>query len=207
MRELWLRTTGILVMAGFFAGGLAAPLQAQGYVGLTAGLYQSEEDDADRTELFGVRAGYRFQSNLGIEGSLTRVDLLDTVPPDDDPGIPELDLDLTVDLYNLDLSLLWYPGGGNLSIFAGPGVAQIDAELQASFFGQTIRESETSEILTAHAGVAYEWSVGDRFFLRPEARVRRYFDDEIEEVDEEDSFAIAYESTDYEAGLTFGWRF
>ena len=37
-----------------------------------------------------------------------------------------------------------------------------------------------------------------------EARVRRYFDDEI---DEEDSFAIAYESTDYEAGVTFGWRF
>ena len=36
--------------------------------------------------------------------------------------------------------------------------------------------------------------------------MRHYFDDEIDE-DEVDDFTISYEATDYEAGLTFGWRF
>ena len=37
-------------------------------------------------------------------------------------------------------------------------------------------DSDTEEVLTAHAGLGYEWQVTDRFFIRPEARVRRFFE-------------------------------
>ena len=67
-------------------------------------------------------------------------------------------------------------------------------------------ESDSSNIFTAHLGLAYQWQIGDRFFVRPEARVRRYFDDEAS-LSEDDSLAVSYKATDYEASLILGWRF
>lgn len=195
---------GLLLIAGLIAGGASAPVMAQGYFGLTAGFYQSEEDDADLVEFYGIRGGYRFDPRFGFEGSVTRLDLADAFDVDGDFFFP--DFNLEIDITNLDLSLQWFPGGGNFVIFGGPGVALLDADVSVTLFGERFSESESSNILTAHAGLGYSWQIGDRFFIRPEARVRHYFDDEIDE-DEVDDFAIAYEATDYEAGLTFGWRF
>lgn len=198
----WL--VGILLIAGLVLGGASAPALAQGHFGITAGFYEPDEEGTDRTEFYGVRGGYRFNPRFGFEGSLTRLDLADTLDIEDDPFFPEFDIEF--DLTNLDLSLQWFPGGGNFVVFGGPGVARIDAEVSVVFFGERISESESSTILTAHAGVGYAWQIGDRFFIRPEARVRRYFDDELDESEAED-LEISYKSTDYEAGLTFGWRF
>ncbi len=196
----------ILLVAGLVLGAVSAPARAQGYFGVAAGIYEPSEDGQDRTEFFGIRGGYRFQSNFGLEGSLTLVDLADTIPSEDDEFFS--DIDLQFDLYNLDLSLQWFPRGGNLVIFGGPGVARIDSEVTVDFFGERFSASDTTDIFTAHAGLAYEWDINDRFFIRPEARVRRYFDDEIDESDlEEDEIGVTYDTTDYEAGVTFGWRF
>jgi hypothetical protein len=196
-----------LLIAGLLLGGAAAPAEAQGHFGLSAGLYTPEDDEADRTETFGLRGGYRFDSPFGVEGSLSRLDLDEAFNIEEGPSIPELDFDFDFELYNLDLSLQWFPGGRGLVVFAGPGLARIDVEFSATFFGQTFSESMSEDIFAAHAGVGYEWQVGERFFLRPEARVRRYFDDELEEGIGEEDVEISYRATDYEVGVLFGWRF
>jgi hypothetical protein len=200
---------GIPLLAGLVFAGAPAPARAQGYFGVAAGLYQPEDNDADRTEVFGIRGGYRFHSNFGFEGSLSRVDLADAFSVDV-PPLPGVDFDFQADLYNLDLSLQWFPrwfpGRSNFVLFAGPGIARLDTEVSVRFFGQTASESDQSNIFTAHAGLAYEWEINDRFFVRPEARVRRYFDDAAGEATPEDSLVVSYKATDYEAGVTFGWR-
>lgn len=198
-----IRMIGLLWIAGLGFGGAAAPAQAQGTFGVSAGIYEPEDSELDHTEVFGIRGGYRFHPNFGFEGSLSRVDLADTIPFDDEPFFS--DLDFKLDLYNLDLSLQWFPRGGNFIVFGGPGVARLDAEVSATIFGERVSESDTSNIFTAHAGVGYDWKIGNSFFIRPEARVRWYFDDEIDESAED--FAVSYRSTDLEGSLVFGWRF
>jgi len=76
-----------------------------------------------------------------------------------------------------------------------------------TFLGETLRDSDTEDVLTAHAGLGYQWQITDQFFIRPEARVRRYFGDESDLGDDEEILDVAYEATDYEASLVFGWRF
>jgi hypothetical protein len=190
-------------VAGLGLGSVAAPAWAQGSFSVAGGIYQPDDDDLDSTGVFGVRGGYRFSPNFGLEGSLSRVDLADTFPAEEDPFF--LDFDVSLDLYNLDLSFQWFPRGGNFILFAGPGVSRLDAEVSLTFFGERITESDTSNIFTAHAGVAYDWRINDRFFIRPEARVRHYFDEGSD--DTRDGLTVSYESTDYEASLVFGWRF
>lgn len=192
---------GLLLVTGLMLGGAMAPVRAQGFLGVSAGLYQPDESDLDRTEVYGLHGGYRFRPNLGFEASLSRVKLLD----DQQESFPGFSADVQADLTNLDLSLQWLPRGG-LVVFGGPGVARLDTKVRVSFLGRTDSESDTSNILTAHIGVAYEWRLSDRFFLRPEARVRRYFDDEAQ-ASANDTLAVSYKATDYEASVLFGWRF
>jgi hypothetical protein len=199
---------GILLLAGFVLGGFPAPVRAQSHFGISAGLYQPEEDDGevDRTEVFGIFGGHRFHSNFGVEGSLSRVDLAEAFAGRE--GVPAIfNVDLQLDLYALDLSLQWFPRGGNFVVFGGPGAARLDADLTVTFFGQRLSASETLDLFTAHAGLGYEWEIHDRFFIRPEARVRRYFDDEIDKTVYRQALAISYQATDYQASVLFGWRF
>jgi hypothetical protein len=170
----------VLVM-GMALGGVSAPAWGQGYLGVAAGVYDPDDESQERTEVYGLRGGYRFRPQLGVEASLSVVDLGDTIP-EDDPPIPDFDIDLEVELYTLDVSMQWFPRGGNLVVFGGPGAARIRARSEVSFFGGTFSDSTTSNIFTAHAGLAYSWQISDRFFLRPEARVRRYFDDDTREL-------------------------
>src|SRR5689334_13803738 len=104
-RPTWI--LGALLIAGLFLGSATAPAAAQGSIGISGGIYQPEEDDdvdLDTTEVFGLRGGYRFRPNLGFEGYLSRVDLADTLPDDEEP-IPSFDFEFEVDVTNLDLSL------------------------------------------------------------------------------------------------------
>lgn len=205
-RSTWI--LGALLIAGLFLGS-AAPAEAQGSFGISGGIYQPEEEDdadLDTTEVIGLRGGYRFSPNLGFEASLSRVDLADTLPDDDEP-IPSFDFEFEVDVTNLDLSLQWFPGGGNFVVFGGPGLSRIDGDIKVTFLGETFSESDTEEVLTAHAGLGYQWQITDQFFIRPEARVRNYFGDEDTRSDDEEFLNVSYEATDYEASLVFGWRF
>ena len=187
--------------------GSNSGLFAQGYAGGSVGLYSPEDSDQDRTEVYGIRGGYRFRPELGFEVNLSRVDLDDTIPPENDPGFPLFDFDFQVDLTNLDVSLQWFPRGRSLVVFGGPGLARLESKVSGSFFGFPFSESDSSDIFTAHAGVAYEWRVTDSFLIRPEVRVRHYFDDEVDQADVEEGLAVSYESTDYEGNLVFAWRF
>ena len=207
MRARLIWSTGALLIAGLiFSDGSA---RAQGSFGISAGLYQPDDDDLDQTEVYGLRGGYRFRPSFGFEAALSKVDLADALNLDDGVTGPDFgfDADFKGDLYNLDLSLQWFPNGSNFVVFGGPGVARLDTKVRVTAFGQTCSESGTSNIFTAHLGLAYQWQIGDRFFVRPEARVRRYFDDEISRSQYDDNLAVSYEATDYEASLIFGWRF
>src|SRR5262245_57920066 len=115
----------------------ATPARAQGYFGVAAGVYLPEDDDQDNTEVYGLRGGYRFRPDFAFEGSLSKVDLADTLSLDEGPALPGFDFDLQLDLYNLDLSLQWFPRGGNFVVFGGPGVSQLRTKVEASFFGET----------------------------------------------------------------------
>ncbi len=195
---------GILLIMGLMLGGASA--QAQWHFGVTGGIYEPDEADTGRTEFYGIRGGYRFSYNprLGLEGSLTWLDLADTVDLEDDPFFSEFGFEL--DVTNFDLSLQWFPRGGRFAVFGGPGLARFDAEVSATIFGERVSESGSSTSLTTHVGAEYVWEIGDRFFIRPEARVRRYFYDDFNDSGDE-GLDVSYKSTDYEAGVTFGWRF
>lgn len=180
----------------------AGPAWAQGHAGVFGGIYEPE--DADSTEIFGLRGGYRFHPNFGFEASLGRVDLADAIP-DDDGGFPLfVSADLQIDLDVLDLSFQWFPTGGGLVVFGGPGWSRIDFDLEVDVFDTVFRFSDSEDMLTAHAGVGYEWDLGERFYVRPEGRVRHFFGDDL---DESEDSSISYQSTDWEATVTFGFRF
>lgn len=205
--SMW--TLGALFIAGLFLGSATAPAEAQISLGISGGIYQPDDEgdgNVDTTEVLGIRGGYRFRPNLGFEASVSRLDLADAFSLDDE-GPAGFDFDFDIDLTNLDLSLQWFPGGGSFVVFGGPGVSRIATDVTATIFGQTFSDSDVEEIFTAHAGLGYEWLISDRFFIRPEARVRRFFDDEEELPDDEDILVVTYDATDYEASLVFGWRF
>jgi Outer membrane protein beta-barrel domain len=193
---------GIFLLVGVALGIVSSPVEAQGYLGGSAGFYHPENGDRDYIGTFGLRGGYRFNPYFGLEGSLSQVSLDETLPID----IPFFELGgLELGrLDNLDLSLQWFPNGGNFLLFGGIGGSRLDSTLRItdSFFGQTLSSSDTAYIFTAHVGLGYQWQIGDRFLLRPEARLRHYYGQ-----DPKTLIPGAYRGTDYEAGLTFGWRF
>jgi len=199
-----------LLSASFGLFSVPTSARAQGYFGLSSGLYEPRDGEHESTPVFDLRAGYRVLPQVGFEWSLGRLHLNDTVPFEGSPTIPGIDFDslkLKLDLYTLDLSLQWFPGSSNFVVFAGPGVAQLDADLVVTFFGETFTVNDRTNILTAHAGVAYVWNIDDHFFVRPEARLRHYFGDAVTEPDRVEGFYYSYEATDYQAGVTVGWKF
>ncbi len=204
-----LKSMLVLLLVSLGLCGVSAPAVAQIYFGLSAGLYEPQDNEQERTEVYGIRGGYRIRPQLGLEWSLSRLHLTDTVPFQDDPTIPGIDFDslnLKLDLYNLDLSLQWFPGDGNFVVFGGPGVAQLDADLVVTFFGATFSVPDRTNIFTTHAGIAYVCEIGDHFFIKPEARARHYFGYDVTEPDRVEGFYYSYKATDYQAGVTVGWK-
>jgi hypothetical protein len=204
------KSTWIVLSVGLALCAVAAPARAQGYFGASAGLYEPADKEQERTEVYDLRAGYRIRPRLGFEWSLSRLHLKDTVPFKENPTIPGIDFDslnLKLALYNFDISVQWFPTDGGFVVFGGPGVAQIDADLVVTFFGETFSVTDRTNIFTLHAGAAYVWKAGDHFFIRPEARVRRYFGYDVTEPDRIEGFYYSYKATDYQAGVTVGWRF
>jgi len=207
-----MRAVPIGVLLSFLLGlaGFAAPAMAQGHFGLSSGLYDPEDREQKQTEFFDLRSGYRVRPNVGFEWSFSKVHLTDTVPFTGDPTLPGIDFDsllLKLDLYSLDVSVQWFPRAGNFVVFGGPGLSQLDADLVVTFFGKTFTDPDRTYILTAHAGVGYVWNLNKRFYLEPELRVRHYFGYDVNRPDRIEGFYYSYKATDYQAGLTFGWKF
>jgi hypothetical protein len=206
---MYMKSLQVLSLVCLGLCGLSAPVAAQGYIGISAGLYEPEDREQERTEVYDVRAGYRIRPQLGLEWSLSRLSLTDTVPFQEDPTIPGIDFDtlnLQLRLYTFDLSLQWFPKGGRFVVFGGPGVAQLDADLVVTFFGDTFTAPDRTNLFTTHAGIAYVWSINHHLFVRPELRARHYYGYEVTEPDRIEGFYYSYEATDYQAGLTVGWK-
>jgi hypothetical protein len=195
-----------LLVAGVAFGCVSAPASAQFYFGVSAGMYQPEDEGKSGTEIFDVRGGYRVRPRIGFEWSFSRVTLDEAV----DPAILPFDFDefnVSADVTNLDLSVQWFPRGGNFVVFGGPGIAMLDSRINVVFIGVPFTDTDITNIFTVHVGAGYAWQLGNGFFILPEVRARRYFGAEVRAPSAIEGFRFSYQATDIEAGLTVGWRF
>lgn len=161
--------------------GSTAPALAQSHHGATfeifAGAYQPEDNVLDTGATFGLRGGYRYSDAFGFEGSVS------AFHSDLGPGVD-------VDFGFFDASFKWYPGSGGkkneLLLFGGPGWSRVDASAQTIFGNLSVSDDSA----TAHIGIGGELHVGNRWYLRPEARAR-YFD-KGGDVDTEATLAVGF---------------
>lgn len=195
-----------LLVAGVAFASVSAPASAQFHLGVSAGLYQPEDQGKSGEQVFDVRGGYRIRPTVGFEWSFSRLTLEESVDPASLPFDFDL-LALSADLSNFDLSVQWFPRQGNFVVFGGPGIAMIDARLDVVFIGVPFQASDVTNIFTVHAGLGYAWRLQGGFFVQPGARVRRYFGADLSEPSAIEGFRFSYRATDFDAGLTFGWRF
>lgn len=179
-----------LTLVGLFA--LAGPAAAQFSIEGFAGYYDPDAVD-DNAEIFGARFGWQPQDHWGILLSVGAIDLEDDLLEIEDD-------DVQFGLFLTDLSFQWYPSDGGFYLFAGPGYAEVDLEIDVPGSNNDIDESSSS--WTANAGLGYRWDIGDAFFLRFEGKAR-YFEGDEFEADEADT----YDGLDTEYTVAAGWRF
>lgn len=183
----------------------SAPVPAQTHFGVAGGVFEPAEDETvEGAQVFGVRAGRRLSPSFAIEAALSHSDLTDTLPENDDPDFPTLDFDFELRIFHLDVSAQWYPWQRGFLVFGGGGMSRLEARFTSSIFGETFSDSSARSILTGHAGAAYQWDLGEHFFVRPEARYRYLFSDD--KVDQGDNLTVIYDASGPEASLVLGWR-
>lgn len=170
----------------------AAPASAQFSVEGFVGYYDPDSVD-DNAEIFGARLGYQGSESFGVLLSVGAIDLEDELLGVEDD-------DIQFGLLLADLSFQWYPGGKGFYLFAGPGYADVEYELDLPGDNNDYSESVTS--LTANAGLGYRWDVHDAFFLRFEGKAR-YFEGDDFDAEDTDS----YDGLDSEYTVAAGWRF
>ncbi|MFL6289711.1 MAG: outer membrane beta-barrel protein [Thermoanaerobaculia bacterium] len=195
-------------MALALAWGMApAPARAETWFGVAGGAFDPAEDETvDNAQVFGVRAGHLLSPSFALEAALSRSDLSDTLPENDEPDFPTLDFKFELQILHLDLSAQWYPWTRERGflVFGGGGMSRLEARFTSSLFGESFSDTSTRNIFTAHAGVAYEWDLGKSLFVRPEARYRYLFSDD--KVDQGDNLTVIYDASGPEASLVLGWR-
>lgn len=187
-RPRFLALAGMLLAFALIAAPASAQFSLEGF----AGYYDPDSVD-DNAEIFGGRLGYQNSDNFGILLSIGAIDL-----EDDLLGIDDDDVQFGVLL--ADLSFQWYPGGKGFYLFAGPGYADVELELDVPGDNNDIKESSSS--LTVNAGLGYRWDVSGNFFLRFEGKARWFEGDDFDaqEID-------SYDGLDSEYTVGAGWRF
>jgi hypothetical protein len=196
---------GSLLIVALALGMESAPAWAQTYFGVSGGIYEPAEESAEgNAQVYGIRAGHRLNSSFGVEAALSRSDLTDTLPKNDVPDFPSLDFKFELQLFNLDVSAQWYPRETGFVVFGGGGMSRLEARFTSSIFGESFSDTSARNIFTAHAGVGYEWGLGEHLFVRPEARYRYFFSDD--KVDQGDNLTVIYDNSGPEASLVLGWR-
>lgn len=184
-------------MSALLVAALLAPMAAPAAAGewTVEGVFGYYDPDSidDNGEIYGGRFGYRPGDHFGMLLSAGVIDL-----EDDFLDIEEADLQF--DLFLVDFSFQWYPAGKNFYLFAGPGWATVDLEVDIPGSNNDLEASD--DIFTAHVGLGYRWDIGDSFFVRPELKAR-WFDGDGFEADQVDD----WEGLDTEYSLGLGWRF
>jgi hypothetical protein len=196
---------GSLLTLALALGMGSAPAWAETHFGVAGGAFEPAEDETvEGAQVFGIRAGRRLSPSFGIEAALSGSDLSDTLPENDEPDFPDLDFDFELQIYHLDVSAQWYPWQRGFLVFGGGGMSRLEARFTSSLFGETFTENSARLIFTGHAGVGYDWDLGEHFFVRPEARYRYLFSDD--KVDQGDNLTVIYDASGPEASLVLGWR-
>lgn len=165
----------------FFAGDLQKLNDIEGGLDDTLENLGIEPGD-DLT--FGARGGRRVDRNWGWEVSLGFFDVDDAAERlEDRSGID-------MSMWFLDLSLMWYPGGGNFFIYGGPGGAGVDLEIERD--GRQVFEDSSNE-WSGNLGLGYVFEIGRTSFLRLDGKFRFYEFDQYEGPDSEVTVAIGWD--------------
>ena len=142
---------------------------------------------------YGVRYGYNFTSNWGIELSLGQ----------SASSVTELSSgDVDLDLTTADVDAVWHFNSGSRFVpyvVAGLGYASadLDAPIRGTVNGGAVSIEDDSGF-TLNAGVGAKYFATDRFLVRFEARYR-YLDGVVDNFD--DSLNT------FETTLGVGWKF
>ena len=173
--------------------GLASPALAGDW--MVEGLFGYYDPDSieDNGEIYGARVGYRVNEHFGMLLSSGVIDL-------EDDFVDIESADLQFGLFLTDFSFHWYPTGKNFYLFAGPGYASIDLEIDIPGSNNDIEESDT--VFTVNGGLGYQWMIGEGFYIRPELKAR-WFDGQAFQADEADS----WDGLDTEYSIGIGWKF
>mgnify|MGYP001814942897 CR=1 FL=1 len=171
------------VYGGWYAAGdLQALNDVDGSLGDTLEALGLEPGD-DIT--WGARVGKRHSDNWGWEISLGFFDI------DEAAERLENRSGINFGLGLVDLSAMYYPGGGDFFLYGGIGSAQVDLEIASN--GKTVLDNSSSEI-SGNLGLGYVWNVGETTFIRLDGKFRFYDSD-------------YYSGPDGEATVGLGWNF
>lgn len=165
----------------FFAGDLQELNDIEGGLGDTLDTLGIEPGD-DLT--FGARGGKRVDKNWGWEISLGFFDV------DDAAERLEGRTGIDMSMLFLDLSLMWYPGGGNFFIYGGPGGARVDLEIEDG--GRQVFDDDSTE-WSGNLGLGYAFEIGRSTFLRVDGKFRFYESDQYEGPDSEFTIALGWD--------------
>ena len=180
---------GALAILMLVVTGSSAEAQ-NAHLELYTGVYYSADDSVGEEEFYGVRGGYDFAPDWGVEISASQFEdgiERTLVGPEDTHRV-------RLNVFLLDLSFVWYPFGPDLLLFAGPGLADVDVEVISQSLVGTEVALAAERSLVWHAGLAYRWSITPGFYLRADLRGRSGDGD-------------LYTGEDIEATLAAGWRF
>ena len=142
---------------------------------------------------YGIRYGYNFTSNWGIELSLGQ----------SASSVTELSSgDVDLDLTTVDVDAVWHFNPGSRLVpyvvaGVGYGSADLDAPIRGTVNGAAVSIEDDSGF-TLNAGVGAKYFATDRFLVRFEARYR-YLDAVVDNLD--DSLNT------FETTLGVGWKF
>lgn len=162
-----------------------APAEAQNtyrFFEVYGGYYDPGFDELDNDITLGLRYGRRFNDSFGWEIGAGFFDL------NGDANRPLAGTVGDADAFLGDLSAIWFVAGSNFGLLGGVGFASVNVDLEGT------TEDESDDAFTYHFGAFYQWDIGDKFFLKPEVRVRKFEGD-------------TYEKSDTEYDLGVGWRF
>jgi len=188
----WALAGAVIFAASLAATNASADVKSgSGEIEVYAGwLWPDDDPGIDTDDLtYGIRLGYNVTEHFGITGSLGYWEANDSVAL---LGYNRLEAD---GLF-FDLSFEWIINPDSRAaflLFGGPGYASFNGDL-VDKTGVLSTASFDDDVFTAHAGVALRAQVTDRFYLRPDVRVRW-----------NDSDLHSDDAYDWEASLGFGW--
>ncbi|MEO7795028.1 MAG: outer membrane beta-barrel protein [Thermoanaerobaculia bacterium] len=190
MRKEWMKATfvGALMVCALRVPAAAGEISIEGQFG-----YYDPDSVDDTSQVYGGAFGYKPTDEFGMLLAAGVIDLEDDLLDIEDSN-------LRYQLFLVDLSFQWFPGGRSFYVFAGPGFSTIDVEYDVP--GDNNDGEDSQSDFTLNGGLGFVAKLGENFFIRPEVKARWYQDQEFES-DQIDS----YDGLDVQYTVGLGWTF